>query len=72
MSNNQRMYRNRSEVARIVEFVASQRAMVLSKREWKHRLAGFGFSIEESDNGPVIATLPRRKVVCLLPPELCA
>lgn len=72
MPNNKRMYRPRHEVAKIVEFVAAQRAMVLSMREWKHRLAGFGFAIEDSEDGPVIATLPRRKIVCALPPELCA
>ncbi|MCI2399869.1 hypothetical protein [Aliiroseovarius subalbicans] len=61
-----------NETASILDFVMKQRAHVLSFREWKHRLAGFGFSIDETDKGPVLAKLPSHRMVCALPAEFCA
>ncbi|MEO0402797.1 MAG: hypothetical protein AAF214_10515, partial [Pseudomonadota bacterium] len=58
--------------AQVVELVAHERAKSLSSREWKHRLAGFGYSIRDTELGQVIETLPHRVVVCDLPAELCA
>lgn len=58
--------------AQIVELVASERAKALSPREWKHRLAGFGYGIRTTDAGQVIETLPHHVEVCPLPAELCA
>ncbi|GKY86265.1 hypothetical protein [Sinisalibacter aestuarii] len=56
-----------SEVEKIVEFVCDQRRHARSRRQWKRRLAAFGFAIKDTDEGPMIATLPKRKVVCPLP-----
>jgi hypothetical protein len=59
-----------SEVQKIVEFVCDQRRHARSRRHWKRRLAAFGFAIKDTDDGPMIATLPKRQVVCALPQQL--
>lgn len=56
-----------SETQKIIEFVCDQRSRSRSWRHWKRRLAAFGFAITHTDNGPMIATLPKREVVCALP-----
>ncbi|WP_421701955.1 hypothetical protein [Aliiroseovarius sp.] len=61
----------RTEQANILDFVIKQRAHVLSFREWKHRLAGFGFSIDKTEAGHMITTLPARRRVCKLPEQFC-
>lgn len=58
--------------AQVVELVVKERAMALSKREWKHRIAGYGFGIRETAEGEIIETLPHHVPVCALPPELAA
>ena len=61
-----------NEIEKIVAFVRDQRRHAATRRQWKRRLAGFGFTIAQTADGPVIATLPRRRPVCPLPPELLA
>ena len=58
--------------AQIIELVAGERVKALSKREWKHRLAGYGYSIRETDAGDVLETLPHHVEICTLPAELSA
>jgi hypothetical protein len=58
--------------AQIIELVLSERFKVLSKREWKHRLAGYGYSIRETDAGDVLETLPHHVKICTLPAVLSA
>lgn len=58
--------------AKIIELVTTERTKALSKREWKHRLAGYGYSIRETDAGDVLETLPHHQKVCVLPAELSA
>ena len=60
------------EADRIVDFVRSQRAYVANHRQWRRRISFFGFTVKETDDGPMIAKLPRKHVVCPLPPELMA
>jgi len=62
----------RNEQANILDFVIKQRAHVLSFREWKHRLAGFGFSIDRTEQGHMITMLPGHRRVCRLPDQFCA
>lgn len=61
-----------TETASILDFVIKQRAHVLSFREWKHRLAGFGFSIDQTTQGHMITKLPGHRRVCSLPDAYCA
>ncbi|MFT5786060.1 MAG: hypothetical protein ACI9KK_001413 [Ascidiaceihabitans sp.] len=58
--------------AQIIELVSTERAKALSKREWKHRLAGYGYGIRETDAGDVLETLPHHVEVCTLPAKLSA
>lgn len=40
-------------------FVLEERARCLSDREWKHRLAGYGFAIRETSGEEHLTTLPQ-------------
>jgi hypothetical protein len=57
---------------KVLNLVMQERAKALSAREWKHRLAGYGYAIKETCAGQVIATLPHGVEVCALPPEMAA
>ena len=35
----------------VLQMVQRERAVALSAREWKHRLAGYGYSIRDTDDG---------------------
>lgn len=39
----------------------------LSRHEWKHRLAGYGFNIRGTGVGDMLETLPHRVEVYMLP-----
>ena len=58
--------------AQIIERVSTERTKALSKCEWKYRLAGYGYSIRETDAGDVLETLPHHVAICTLPAELSA
>ncbi|TMM52543.1 hypothetical protein [Sulfitobacter sabulilitoris] len=58
--------------AKIVDLVLRERAIALSPREWKHRLAGYGYGIKDTGAGQVIETLPHHVEICSLPAELSA
>ena len=65
-------HQKRFVAAEVLETVSRERKLALSRREWKHRLAGIGFGIRETDKGDVVETLPHRVPVCTLPAGLCA
>ena len=55
----------------VMQIVARERAVALSVREWKHRLASYGYSIRDTDDGKhVLETLPHRVALCELPDEM--
>ena len=58
--------------AQVLDLVTRERTKALSRREWKHRLAGYGFSIRETDSGDMLETLPHHVEVCMLPAEISA
>lgn len=58
--------------AEVLALVTRERERALSFREWKHRLAGYGYSVRDTDHGSVLETLPHHVEVCILPAELCA
>jgi hypothetical protein len=58
--------------AQVIELVTRERAKALSPREWKHRLAGYGYGIRATEAGQMIETLPKRVPICELPAHLCA
>ena len=55
--------------ARVIDLVLRERESSLSPREWKHRLAGYGYAIKETDAGQVVETLPHHVEVAVLPAE---
>ncbi|WP_299372581.1 hypothetical protein [uncultured Tateyamaria sp.] len=58
--------------AQVLDLVNRERAKALSRREWKHRLAGYGYGIRETSVGDVVETLPHGVAVCTLPAALSA
>ena len=58
--------------ARALQIAETERAKALSAREWKHRLAGYGFALRETDAGVILETLPKRVSICMLPAHLAA
>lgn len=60
------------EEAKVLDIVTREREKALSRREWMHRLAGYGYSIRATDSGDIVETLPHRVEVCVLPAHLSA
>ncbi|WP_299618853.1 hypothetical protein [uncultured Tateyamaria sp.] len=58
--------------AQVLDLVTRERSKALSRREWMHRLAGYGYAIRETDAGDVVETLPHHVPVCALPSNLAA
>ncbi|MEM7521426.1 MAG: hypothetical protein AAF307_10350 [Pseudomonadota bacterium] len=58
--------------AQVMELVLRERKSALSPREWKHRLAGYGYAIKETEHGQVVETLPHHVEVGVLPAQLSA
>ncbi|UWR22407.1 hypothetical protein [Sulfitobacter sp. S190] len=55
----------------IIELVAHERQVALSTREWKHRLAGYGYGIRDTaDGGHVLQKLSTHTDLCVLPAEM--
>ncbi len=53
--------------AQVVDLVLRERDVALSQREWKHRLAGYGYAIKDTDKGQIVETLPHHVEVAVLP-----
>ena len=53
-------------IAQVRTLVANERQKSLSPREWKHRLAGYGYSIQDTDQGTLIKSLPHGEAICTL------
>lgn len=55
----------------VMQMVTRERRVALSTREWKHRLAGYGYSIRDTTDGKhLLETLPHNVALCELPAEL--
>lgn len=57
-------------LAQVLAILKAERAKALSLREWKHRLAGYGFAIKHTDGGDVVTALPHGREICALPAGL--
>ena len=51
----------------IVEFICQERSKSLSAREWKHRIAGYGYRVRDTARGQVIETITSGRFICDLP-----
>lgn len=55
------------DTSKVIDLVMREREIALSAREWKHRLAGYGYAIKDTDHGQIVETLPHHVVVGILP-----
>ena len=55
--------------SKIVDMVLRERQVALSAREWKHRLAGYGYAIKDTDHGQIVESLPHHVEIAVLPNE---
>ncbi len=53
--------------APIIELLRQERKKALSPREWKFRLAGFGYGIKEHNGQQVVTRLPQGTELGILP-----
>ena len=53
--------------SKVVDMVLHERSIALSAREWKHRLAGYGYAVRNTAHGQIVETLPHRVEVAVLP-----
>lgn len=60
------------DTAAVIDFVLRERETSLSAREWKHRLAGYGFAVKETLEGLLVETLPQGEPICVLPEQQTA
>ena len=56
--------------SKVIDLLSAERERALSVREWKHRIAGYGYGIKATDAGPVVTLLPKGTEICVLPDEL--
>lgn len=54
----------------LLELLAEERRKALSAREWKFRLAGFGYGIKEDGSRRVVTRLPNGSEIGELPENL--
>jgi hypothetical protein len=54
---------------KVIDLVLRERQSSLSAREWKHRLAGYGYAIKDTDHGQVVETLPHHGEVAVIPAQ---
>jgi hypothetical protein len=55
------------DAANVLDIVAQERTKCLSVREWKHRLAGYGYNITETDAGYIVTSLATNKELVVVP-----
>lgn len=57
-----------SDSVDLTRMVLREREHSLSDREWMHRLAAYGITVKDTENGPKIARLSDGEEICGLPP----
>jgi hypothetical protein len=55
------------EAETILSLVTQERSKALSPREWRHRLAGYGYGIENTTEGMIVTKLPFGNALCMVP-----
>ncbi|MDR9486014.1 MULTISPECIES: hypothetical protein [Sediminimonas] len=56
-----------TEANEIRDFVLRERSKAVSPREWKHRLAGYGYKLKETDAGVCVTSMLGGEELCHLP-----
>lgn len=55
------------EATKLITLVASERTKALSPRELRHRLAGYGYGLEDTSEGMIVTKLPFGNALCMVP-----
>jgi hypothetical protein len=58
--------------AQVLDLVLNERRKALSPREWKHRLAGYGYSLTHAEGSVMVTSLRTGAAVCTVPGEMTA
>ena len=58
--------------AQVLDLVLNERRKALSPREWKHRLAGYGYSLTQAEGTVMVTSLRTGAAVCTVPGEVTA
>lgn len=53
--------------APVLDLIKSERAKALSTREWKFRLAGYGYAIKDVEGARIVTKLPQNIELGVLP-----
>ncbi|MGX9356257.1 hypothetical protein ACS3SW_14165 [Roseobacteraceae bacterium S113] len=61
---------NGALAANALKLARDERHRALSPREWKHRMAGYGYGIKETAGGAFLTDLIAGRDLCALPAEL--
>lgn len=56
-----------TRAAEVFAVVMREKSMSLSDREWKHRLLGHGYRVEDTGEGVLITSAARGERICMLP-----
>ena len=67
------MFMNDTQTALAAEALRharKERSRALSPREWRHRLAGYGYGVKETAQGAFLTDLIAGRDLCALPAEL--
>lgn len=54
----------------ILDLITSERSKALSAREWKFRLAGYGYAIKDVQGAQVVTKLPQGVELGVLPAHI--
>lgn len=55
------------EATKLITLVASEQRKALSPRELRHRLAGYGYGLEDTSEGMIVTKLPFGNALCMVP-----
>ncbi|QQA41203.1 hypothetical protein [Pelagovum pacificum] len=55
-----------TEIDDVRQFVIAERSRCLSDREWRHRLAGYGYGIRDGGAGHILTSLIHGRDLCPL------
>ncbi len=58
------------EATRVLDILVRERALALSRREWKHRLAGHGYDLRETERGLIVTSAVAGHEICAVPEHL--
>ncbi|WP_425040429.1 hypothetical protein [Primorskyibacter sp. S187A] len=59
-----------SFAAQAIKLAVEERRRALSTREWRHRLAGYGYGVKETAHGAYLTDLIGGSDVAILPADL--